>query len=87
VSEPLAVTGVVVMSALPAGLAAGRRRGQADIVLVFPLGQDHTGRGVDQAGEHEALDVRYGVEQRFGLIENHSCFLPRGGQAWGTQTS
>ncbi|MGH3419319.1 MAG: hypothetical protein ACRDOD_06965 [Streptosporangiaceae bacterium] len=44
-------------------------------------GQDHAGPGIDQAGEHEALDVRQGVEQRFGLIEKHRCFLPRGGQA------
>jgi hypothetical protein len=63
------------------------RRGQADIVLVFPRGLDHARRGVDQAGKHEALDVRHGVEQRSGLIGNHRCFLPRGGQAWGTQPS
>jgi hypothetical protein len=65
----------------------GCRRGQADVVLVFPRGQDHAGRDVDQSGKHEALDVRHGVEQRFGLIENHRRFLPRGGQAWGTQPS
>jgi hypothetical protein len=59
----------------------GCRRGQADIVLVFPRGQDHARRRVDQAGKHEALDVRHGVEQRFGLIENQDAFLPRGGQA------
>jgi len=65
----------------------GCRRGQADIVLIFPLGQDHARRRVDQAGKHETLDVRHGIEERFGLFENHRCFLSRGGQAWGTQPS
>jgi hypothetical protein len=60
----------------------GCRRGQADIVLIFPLGQDHARRRVDQAGKHETLDVRHGIEERFGLFENHRCFLSRGGQAW-----
>ena len=51
-------------------IGCSRSRGrQADIVLVFSRGQDHSGGCVDQAAEQEAVNVRNGVEYRFGLIQ------------------